>query len=121
MLGGQLQHVWTGPLAFTAEDTSEDSLVVQPDGTSSPASWNAGKEHCRHALASRVGIAGYKHALVKESAKLRCVDEQRLGAWGCRPAPTRRTATPVSNQASRGDCAAGGAPIAEVRVRDIAR
>lgn len=82
VLGGPLHSIWTSQSALNAKGNAEGFIVVQPDGTGSPASWNAGEACCRPAFTNGIDDVGYIDALVKAIGELSCVDERRVYATG---------------------------------------
>jgi polyhydroxybutyrate depolymerase len=82
VLGGSLHSIWTSESGMNAKGNAEGFIVVQPDGTGSPASWNGGAACCDPAFTDDVDDVGYIEALAEEIRATVCVDERRVYAAG---------------------------------------
>lgn len=81
-LGAALHPIWTTESGMNDKSEEGGFIVVQPDGTGSPASWNAGAECCAPANADGVDDVGFIMALADEVATMACIDPARIYSMG---------------------------------------
>jgi polyhydroxybutyrate depolymerase len=82
VLGGTLGGIWTSESGMNEKAEEAGFIVVQPDGTGSPASWNAGDECCDPASGNGVDDVGFIMALADEVATRACIDPARVYSLG---------------------------------------
>jgi len=82
VLGGSLHSIWTTESGMNAKGNAAGFIVVQPDGTGNPASWNGGEACCDPAFTDDVDDVGYIEAIADAVRATVCVDERRLYATG---------------------------------------
>lgn len=82
VLGGALHGIWTAESGMNDKAEEEGFLVLQPDGTGSPASWNAGDACCDPASSSGVDDVGLLKAIAAEVESMVCVDRKRIYSVG---------------------------------------
>jgi hypothetical protein len=73
VLGGGLHNIWTAISQQNVKSEDAGFIVLQPDGTGSPASWNGGQACCDPAFTDDIDDVGFIDALVAyaESQRLR--------------------------------------------------
>jgi polyhydroxybutyrate depolymerase len=81
-LGGLLHNIWANMSKMNDKADEAGFIVVQPDGTGSPVSWNAGDACCEPANSDDVDDVGFMKAIAAEVATLACIDDRRIYAMG---------------------------------------
>lgn len=82
VLGGALHGIWTNESGMNDKAEEAGFLVIQPDGTGTPASWNAGADCCSPANTEGKDDTGLIQAIAEEIESLACVDRKRIYAVG---------------------------------------
>ena len=75
-------RIWTHESGLDDVADVEGFVVVQPDGTGFPASWNAGDDCCSPANANEVDDVGFLRSLLDGVSGRTCVDRSRVYATG---------------------------------------
>ena len=82
VLGGGAHDVWTALSGQNAKSEEAGYVVLHPDGSGQPASWNGGERCCSPANTDNVDDVGFIDALVRHTASQVCIDERRIYATG---------------------------------------
>ena len=81
-LGGLLHGIWTTESGMNDKSEEGGFIVLQPDGTGTPASWNAGDDCCAPANTTGIDDIGFLMALADEVATMACIDPKRIYSMG---------------------------------------
>jgi polyhydroxybutyrate depolymerase len=82
VLGGALHGIWTSESGMNDKAEEEGFIVIQPDGTGEPASWNGGDACCDPAASEGMDDVGLLKAIATEIESMVCVDRKRIYSVG---------------------------------------
>lgn len=82
VLGGDLHGIWTHTSQQNVKSEEAGFIVLQPDGTGDPASWNGGQQCCDPAHTDGIDDVGFIDALVQHTSLQVCIDERRVVSTG---------------------------------------
>lgn len=84
VLGGNdaFHQLWRNESGLEALGDTEGFIVVHPEGTGTPAAWNAGEACCGQASEDGVDDVAFMLHLIDTVAQEACVDDRRVYATG---------------------------------------